>query len=156
MTTSPRSLAARLRRCFFTAAVFIALALPMPAGADGPGIAADQAYRQAVAGERLIIDVRTPQEWEQTGLPDTAMAVSLHHQDGPEGFLHSVLEAVDGDRAAPIALICRTGNRSQIARAYLVQAGFTNVQDISEGMAGGPNGRGWLPRGLPTEVCTQC
>lgn len=119
-------------------------------------VAADRAHALSEAGERLIIDVRTPREWRDTGLPQDAEAVSLHDPEGPSGFLDGVLAAVGGDRSAPIAVICRTGNRSQLAYNFLVGQGFTNVRDIAEGMAGGPNGPGWLPRGLPVEPCVQC
>ena len=49
----------------------------------------------------------------------------------------------------PIALICRTGNRSGYVFDALNKQGFPNLMDVSEGMAGGRNGKGWIPRGLP-------
>lgn len=145
----------------FLASVLLVLAL-LPQSASEPKaeehaiLAADRAHALSEAGERLIVDVRTPAEWRQTGLPDGAVAVSLHDPDGPAGFVRGVLAAVDGHRNAPIAVICRTGNRSEVAYDFLVAEGFTDVRDIAEGMAGGPNGPGWLPRGLPVEPCTQC
>lgn len=134
----------------------LALAPGMSAWADEQIVTAAQAYASGQAGQRMIIDVRTPAEWRQTGMPAGSTAVSLHQADGLDGFLQGVLDAVDGDRAAPIAVICRTGNRSRIAHAFLVEHGFTNVQDVSEGMVGGSNGPGWLSRGLPVEACVQC
>ena len=58
---------------------------------------------------------------------------------------------------APIALICRTGNRTTQVQRYLQSQGFTNVYNVKEGMAGSGAGPGWLKRGLPVETCTtQC
>jgi rhodanese-related sulfurtransferase len=48
-----------------------------------------------------------------------------------------------------IALICRTGNRSGYLMKVLKENNIHGVLDVSEGMAGGPNGKGWSPTGLP-------
>jgi rhodanese-related sulfurtransferase len=71
-------------------------------------------------------------------------------------FVADVLRALGGSEDRPIALICARGNRSAFARELLAEAGFTKVDDISEGMVGGANGPGWLARGLPTEPCKAC
>jgi len=92
-----------------------------------------------------FIDVRTPVEWQDTGLPPGAAAISWGRAD----FAERVLALVKGDRNAAIVLICRTGNRSAKAMAYLRDQGFTNVRHVAEGMVGGPNGPGWIARGLP-------
>ena len=75
---------------------------------------------------------------------------------GPEVLLSSVLQIVGGDRNAPIALICRTGNRTSQAQQFLQAQGFTRVYNVREGMAGSAAGPGWLKRELPVESCAQC
>jgi rhodanese-related sulfurtransferase len=76
---------------------------------------------------------------------------------GRQGFHRPLLNEVKGDRNAPIALICRTGNRTSQVQRYLQSVGFTQVYNISEGMAGSAAGPGWIKRGLPVEPCTaQC
>lgn len=132
------------------------LAVPAAHADQHASLAADRALALSEAGDRLIVDVRTPQEWRQTGVPEGAATVSLHDPGGQAGFVSSVLAAVGGDLGAPVAVICRTGNRSQRAYELLVAGGFTDVVDVSEGVAGGPNGPGWMPRGLPMEACRQC
>jgi rhodanese-related sulfurtransferase len=126
-------------------------ALPV-AAADGE-INAARALEQAASGQLTIVDVRTPDEWRQTGVAPGAKRVDMHMAGGAPAFLDGILQAVGGDRAAPIALICRTGNRSAKAAAYLRSQGFTHVEDIGEGMAGSAKGQGWLKRGLPVEKC---
>ena len=54
------------------------------------------------------------------------------------------------------ALICRTGNRTGQVQKFLQAQGFTNVLNVSEGMAGSGAGPGWARRGLPIEPCVQC
>ena len=118
----------------------------------------DEARTMAERGELTIIDIRLPAEWERTGLPAGAMAISLQDQTlQPRGdFVADVLAALANDPTRPIALICASGHRSAFAQQWLLQSGFTEVHDISEGMVGGEHGPGWLARSLPTEPCTRC
>ena len=118
----------------------------------------DEARTMAERGELTIIDIRLPVEWERTGLPAGAMAISLQDQTlQPRGdFVADVLEALANDRTRPVALICASGHRSAFAQQWLLQSGFSQVHDISEGMVGGEYGPGWLARALPTGPCTGC
>lgn len=110
-------------------------------------LAADAAWAKAQAGEILLIDIRTPPEWRETGVPQGAKRLDM---TDPR-FLDRLLELVKGDRSAPIALICRTGNRSGYVVQQLRSLGFSQVYDVPEGMAGSRAGPGWLRRGLPIE-----
>ena len=117
---------------------------------------APDAYEAAKAGKLTLIDIRTPPEWKQTGVPQGATLINMIHPQGAAGFLNEVLAKVGGDRTAPIALICRTGNRTTQVLRFLQAQGFTHVSHIPEGMAGSRYGPGWLARRLPTESCTAC
>jgi rhodanese-related sulfurtransferase len=122
----------------------------------GPELTAPEAS-QAVVEQRLtLIDVRTPEEWRQTGVAPGALRIDMSRPGGPQLFVERVLKAVDGDKNAPIGLICRTGNRSGVMQRVLLQAGFTDVANVSEGMVGSRAGPGWLRRGLPVEPCRKC
>lgn len=141
-----------------TIVLMILLAVARPAAADHV-VAPDEAYRARVWDEITIIDVRLPSEWAATGLPEGALGVPLQDpvtQGVRPAFVDALLEAVGGDRSAPIALICARGNRSSYAQDLLRAEGFTEVHDIGEGMIGGPNGAGWLARDLPVEPCRTC
>lgn len=105
----------------------------------------DEAYAKALAGEIVLIDIRTPEEWVETGLPDVALTNNLYAPD----FIQTLLAIRDQNPAIPMALICRTGNRSGRTSAQLYQAGLTNIIDVVEGMAGSRVGPGWQARGLP-------
>jgi len=119
-----------------------------------PDISAPQALERAKQGKLLIIDVRTPEEWRETGVIPQARRVDFYR--GPQVMLKSVLEMVDGDRNAPIALVCHSGSRSTEAQRYLQAQGFTQVYNLKEGMAGSAAGPGWLNRRLPLDPCPRC
>lgn len=119
-------------------------------------LTAAEAFERAQQGELTIIDIRQPQEWRQTGVAEGAKRISMYHPEGGQGFVRNVLREVGGRTDAPIALICRTGNRSSQLQQAMLDYGFTQVHNISEGMVGGAAGPGWLRRGLPVESCPQC
>ncbi len=147
-----------LRGCWLLilAAGWIAAPPPVHAGADV--IDAPAALDRARAGELVIIDVRTVDEWAQTGVPEGALEVSLFPQWGVpnRSFVDDILAAVGRDKTIPIALICATGKRSSYAQSLLEKSGFTRVSSISEGMVGSSYGPGWLARGLPVGRCQIC
>ncbi len=128
-----------------------------PAAVAGEGrIAVDDAYTAAKAGKLLIIDVRTPGEWRQTGIAEGAKTVDVNGAGGDAFFVAAVNDLVASDKGRPLAVICRSGNRSTRARGILLANGFSSVLNIQEGMAGGAAGPGWLSRGLPVTPCPQC
>lgn len=105
------------------------------------------AHAKALAGEVVLVDIRTPKEWSETGIPTTAHAITM---DQPPAVLVQQLDAaLGGDRSKPLALICRSGNRSANLASMLRKVGYANVIDVYEGMQGGRNGPGWLAKGLP-------
>lgn len=119
-----------------------------------PDMNAPDALSAAQAGKVKLIDIRTPDEWRQTGVAPGAGRVDFY--GGPQHLLQGILQQVKGDRNTPIALICRTGNRTTHAQKFLQQQGFSQVFNVKEGMAGSAAGPGWLKRGLPVETCAQC
>ncbi len=124
--------------------------------ADGLDISAPEAQARAAAGQLVLIDIRRPDEWRATGVAENAARIDMLHPGGAAGFMNAVLQRVAGDRNAPIALICRTGNRSTQVQRFLLSQGFTRVYNVREGMVGSAAGPGWLRRGLPIEPCARC
>jgi len=123
---------------------------------SGPELSAPDALARTQAGRLTIIDVRTPQEWRQTGVGKGVQRLDMRHPGGPKEFVADVLASVGGDRTAPIGLLCRTGNRSGQMQRLLLDNGFTQVFNVREGMVGSSAGPGWLKRGLPMEPCARC
>jgi len=135
-------------------AVFALLLLGASAARAEPDMSAPQVFEALRQGRILVIDIRTPGEWRETGVIPGAGRVDFYQ--GPEVLLKSVLQMAGGDRSAPIALVCRTGNRTTQAQKFLQAQGFTQVYDLREGMAGSAAGPGWLNRRLPVEPCMRC
>ncbi len=110
----------------------------------------DAAYAEVKAGERMLVDLRTPAEWKETGIPEGAVTLDFNASGGGDAFIGKVLALTGGDRSRPLAVICARGNRSGRAWRLLHEAGFSDVKDVAEGMLGNDLGPGWLGRGLPT------
>jgi rhodanese-related sulfurtransferase len=119
--------------------------------ATGLDLSPPDALAQVTSGKLILVDVRTPGEWKQTGVAQGAVMLDMQHPKGATGFMDDLLKLTKGDRNAPVALICRTGNRSAQVQRFLESQGFTRVYNIPEGMAGSAAGPGWLRRGLPLQ-----
>ncbi|MDP6564155.1 MAG: rhodanese-like domain-containing protein [Alphaproteobacteria bacterium] len=137
--------------------VLLAHLLAMPALATEQGmIAADAARALAQQGRITIVDIRRPDEWRQTGLPEGARRATVLPGRGAGRFLARIAELTNGDKSKPIALICAAGVRSRHASGLLRARGYTNVLEIREGMLGNRHGAGWLKRSLPLVTCGRC
>lgn len=139
------------------AAAFVVCLLPVLAwAAEVKTLTAPDAAEALKQGRMVLVDIRQPEEWKQTGVAEGARLIPMRHPEGGRGLVRDLLAAAGGKADAPIALICRTGNRSAATAAALAEAGFTNLHDVSEGMAGSKAGPGWIKRGLPMTPCPSC
>ncbi|WP_206080298.1 rhodanese-like domain-containing protein [Pacificoceanicola onchidii] len=115
-------------------------------GAQIGHMTADKAFAAASTGEIILIDIRRPEEWLQTGVAEGAIGLDMT----TETFVQALVSLRQANPNTPLALICRTGNRTGHVTRALADQGFPGLVDVSEGMVGGPRGKGWLTRGLPT------
>jgi len=92
----------------------------------------------------ILLDIRTPGEWAETGLAEGAWPVSMH-EPGFGQKLQAILDAYPPER---IAMICAVGGRTGHVTGVLEKNGIS-VLDLSEGMMGNDRGPGWIARGLP-------
>ena len=144
------------RRCLAALLGFAAGVAALAAAAADDEITVNEAYQRSQAGEVLLIDVRTHEEWQQSGLPLGARPVTLNDPAGIDGFVAALRAAVGDDETRPIALICASGRRSARAKAALEEAGFTHVFNVKGGMFGSADAAGWAQQALPTEACKTC
>ncbi len=115
---------------------------------DGAVLTAPQAHEAAIAGQIALIDIRRPDEWARTGSGEGAHRLDLRRDD----FVDALLDITGGETAVPVALICARGVRSARTANRLIEAGFTNIIDVPEGMLGSAAGPGWIARGLPLNL----
>ena len=139
-------------KALFILAFSFAVLILSPNLGHAEDMSAVDAYQRAKDGEITLIDVRSPTEWRQTGLPAHGEAITIHDPEGLPAFVRKIGALLGNDRSRPVALICAGGVRSGYARQLLTQAGYTDVYNVSEGMTGGRAGPGWLKRDLPTQA----
>ena len=106
---------------------------------------ADVVLASAAEGEVLLIDIRTPDEWDQSGVAAPAHLIDMQNK----GFVRDLKALMAAHPGKPVAMICATGARSGFVTKRLAEYGFTGLIDVSEGMYGSAAGPGWLKRGLP-------
>ncbi len=106
----------------------------------------------------LLIDVRTPREQGETGVPKDALRIPLQddQRNFRPSFAEEVLKATGGDPARPIALIDADGRRANYAARLLASQGFTQAFAVGEGLFGSNLGPDWVARGLLVEACPDC
>lgn len=73
-----------------------------------------------------VLDVRTPMEFAQ-GHIDRAVNIDFQGNNFEK-------EVLDLDKDAPIAIYCRSGNRSSQAVKVMEKLGFTNLYDMDGGV----------------------
>ena len=134
------------RRVLAAMTGFLAVGVSAPALADDPELwDVQRAYDALKAGRIVLLDVRTRDEWAETGVAEGAWPVSLHERSfGPQ--ITRTIQILDGRR---LALICATGGRSAYVRRLLRQSGVEGTIDVTEGMLGSRAGPGWIKAGLP-------
>ncbi len=150
------------KRIRFGVAGFVALFVLLvsfaaqPVRAGGTILSADEAFARSQSGDIIIVDVRSPYEWRQTGLPAGAKRATVHNPQGLNAFLKEIDTIMGNSRDKAIALICARGWRSAAAASFLHGKGYTNVFDVREGMLGRDDLPGWIKRELPVESCDDC
>lgn len=101
--------------------------------------------RALLADQALIlIDIRSREEWQSTGVARGAWPVSLHEA----GFGDKLNQIFQRFPDTKIALICATGGRTRRVTRILEANGVTRISDVSEGMMGNRRGAGWIARGF--------
>ncbi len=93
-----------------------------------------QAQFADISADHVLIDVRTPQEFN-SGHIDGAINISVE-------TLPQRLAEIPRDQA--IVVYCRTGNRSATAAQILASAGYNTIYDLGGVVA-------WTAAGLPLE-----
>ena len=109
----------------------------------------------------VLVDVRTPEEWNLVGIPvldelDKQVRLATWTQYGTgipnPDFLADAVEGVPAD--APVLFICRSGVRSRGAATAAAEAGYASTFNVTEGFEGdldaeGHRTTGWKHAGLP-------
>ena len=115
------------------------------------GQASPQELLDAQKNGTIIVDIRRPEEWVETGVIEGAELITAFTADGG---LHTDFQpkffALFQDPSTPIMLYCRTGNRTgMLGDALLNQVGLTNISHLTDGIVG------WSAGGFETQTYTE-
>ncbi len=99
--------------------------------------------RQNVLNHKLIlIDIRRPEEWAETGIADIATEIDMRSPD----FLQRIRRLQQANPEKAIGFICAVGSRSARLAHWFIRQGQANIVDVNAGMVGR---NGWLANRLP-------
>lgn len=119
-----------------------------------PAFAAERMSPQDVAaevaaGKAVLVDVRTPEEWAQTGVASAATPIDMTSPS----FMDDLQKLLASNPGKRLALICRSSNRSaHLASLLETRAGLSNLIDVAGGMLGKGADPGWIAAGLPVKA----
>ena len=86
----------------------------------------------------IVLDVRTPAEYAEGHIPGTDLNIDVRSSN----FTQEALAKLPKER--PVALYCRSGNRSKTAAKILAQNGY-KVVELGSGILG------WAEAGMAVE-----
>ncbi|WP_445371268.1 rhodanese-like domain-containing protein [Methylomonas sp. HW2-6] len=94
----------------------------------------------------LVVDIRTPQEWQATGLIPGSHKLQSFDADGKfdqQKWLAD-LEKLKTSPDQPVILVCRSGNRStKVGKMLSEQPGMPKVYHLNNGI------QSWIRSGRP-------
>ena len=100
----------------------------------------------------VLLDVRTEDEWNTVGKPDTEiLGIKTHFitisQD--PSFLETVRKNID--KKEQVLVMCAAGGRSIIAANLLAKEGYKTL-NVADGFSGNGQDPGWKNLGLPSII----
>lgn len=108
-------------------------------------ISNDQVEAKLAAGVK-IIDIRRPDEWQQTGV--IKGSIKLTAFDGRGQFVRSFPDELEKlvQKSEEFMIICRTGNRTAVlANALAERGGYSAILNVDRGITD------WIKAGNPVE-----
>lgn len=124
------------------AALFLSLFALSACAADVALVSPAEAAKLVADGKAVLVDVREPAEWRDTGVAAPAVLLAKSDFDGAQADWKPFLEKAGAAKDQTIILYCRSGNRSGKVAAALAEKGYKVAN------AGGL--RDWTAAGLPT------
>ena len=106
----------------------------------------------ATASNKVLLDVRTQEEWDSVGIPDGDKLglKTFFLEIKRDSFFDFVKEFKNFNisQDCEILVICKSGERSQISAELLSKENYKTI-NISDGFEGSKEGDGWINSGLP-------
>lgn len=110
----------------------------------------DAGLKRMVEEGAVVIDIRRPEEWRQTGVIEGSYLVTAFDAQGRLTQDFGALFSKLADPGQPVVLVCRTGNRTDIlARLLVEQAGYRQVYNVTHGISS------WIASGGAVKPCSE-
>lgn len=119
--------------------IFVAAGLVASAFADVTKISATEAAKLVQDGRAVLVDVREPAEWKETGVAQPAVLLEKSDFDSAKSAWTPFLEKTGKDKT--LILYCRSGKRAGVVGEALTAQGYKVLN------AGGM--KDWSEAGLP-------
>jgi len=107
-----------------------------------------------VGPKKILLDVRTKEEWDSVGKPDgNKLDLKTYFLEiKRDSFFDFVKEfkKFNINQDNEILVICKSGERSQITAELLFRENYKTI-NISDGFEGSSEGEGWKNCGLPVK-----
>ncbi len=98
-------------------------------------LSTEQAYDMIQSDSILLLDVRTPREYQQAHIENAVLI--------PVQSLQNRLHELEQYKNTPIVIYCASGNRSTVASKLLIDAGFNHVNNVRYGI------KDWIRKNRP-------
>ncbi|MGR9072582.1 MAG: rhodanese-like domain-containing protein [Gammaproteobacteria bacterium] len=100
----------------------------------------------------IIVDIRTKQEWDRTGIIPSSLMLEFFSEDGKYDAEKWVaqLKQMTASSDRPVVLVCRSGNRSRMVGNFLTRKlGMENIYHLEKGI------QSWIAAGnQPQKDCS--
>ena len=117
-------------------------------------ISVDDSYNMIVNEGAILVDVRTPEEWNYLGIPgenkigegaELGDVLTVDWLEGERSFLNDLkedLENLEMEDGAMLIMMCRSGSRSYSAAKFLINLGY-DAYSMIDGFEGDKDIRGY-------------
>ena len=104
--------------------------------------------------KKILLDVRTQQEWDLVGKPDgDKIELKTYFLEIKRNSIFDFVKEFKNlniSQDQEILVICKSGERSQISAELLSRENYKTI-NISDGFEGSTEGEGWINCGLPVK-----
>jgi len=96
-----------------------------------PSISCEEFSTLLDSGQVNILDVREPDELAICSLPKSINIPIMELEDKVDELNDNLVDSIN-----PTVVICRSGGRSEMVAEFLIDLGFKNIYNLSDGIVG--------------------
>ena len=135
---------------FFLFFLLLSLSIKSESNMENYEINLNEAIKLYNNKELKIIDIRTINEWQMTGVVPDSFLINMHNENYSEStdFVKRIKSVLDQNKNSKIAFICASGARSELVTEYFLNQSYKDIFHIPEGIIGKEK-NGWLYLGFP-------